>query len=98
MAAFEVRRDRKVVVDEEADLSHTVRQEAKNPPSLVRLPAPIREQHVYPGRPAFIPSGGCCFAPISAQVVVPIAVPVIDKLHYQPHFARHRVEPPVSCA
>ena len=63
MATFEVRRGREVVVDEEADLPHAVRQEAKIPFSLVLLRAPIRE-HVYPGRPAFISSDGCCFAPI----------------------------------
>ena len=68
VATFEVRRGRKVVVDEEADLPHTVCQEAKIPPSLVLFPAPIRE-HVYAGRPAFISSGSGCFAPISAQVV-----------------------------
>ena len=64
-----MRRSREEVVDEEADLPHGVRQEAKISPSLVLLPASIGE-YVYPRRPGIVSGGDSGFAPVTAQVVV----------------------------
>ena len=58
-----------MVVDEEDDLPHAFRKEAKNSPSLVLFPASIGE-HVYPRRPAVVSGGGSGFAPVTTQVVV----------------------------
>ena len=69
VATFEVRRSREVMVDEEADLPHAVRQRAKFSPSLVLLPACIGE-HVYLRRPAVVSGGGSGFAPVTAQVLL----------------------------
>ena len=69
VATFAVRGCRKVVLDDEAGLPHTVGRTPEVAHSLVLLGAAVRA-HVHAGRPVSLLSGSSCCTSVSTQIVV----------------------------